>query len=363
MAKYSPKNERIKREYFRFQKHATGKADTTLNSVRKALDRFESYTGHKDFVTFNREQAIAFKKHLASQKNQRTGEPISKATMLTTVAALQDFFRWLAFQRGYKSLHVPDIEYLNLTDKETSIAKAAKYRNFPTLAQIHKTIFSMPAATDIQRRDRALIAFAIATGMRDNALASLRLKHVDLTHDPVLIRQEPDIVRTKFSKQIMTYLFPIGDDIHAVALDWVRELLDQKLYGLNDPVFPRTKLGHDGNQSFTVQGLEPICWSNATPIRRIFREAFEGAGLPYFNPHSFRHTLGHMTEQFCPRPEQLRAWSQNLGHENIRTTLSSYGKIDPYRQGEVMKALKMQDTGKNDKMDIIIQKLATLESR
>lgn len=354
MAQYHPKNERIKRKYFEYQKNAAGKADATLNGLRKALDRYESYTGHKDFATFTSEQAIAFKKYLASQKNQRSGEPISKATMLSTVNALQEFFRWLAYQPSYKSrINVPDIEYLNLTDKETSVAKTLKYRAFPTLAQIHKTVFSMPVETDIQRRDRALLAFAILTGMRDNALASLRLKHVDLAHNPVLIRQEPDIVRTKFSKQIMTFFFPVGDDIRDVALNWVRELLDTKLYSLNHPVFPRTKLGHDGNQSFAVQGLEPFCWSNTTPIRRIFKEAFEGAGLPYFNPHSFRHTLGHMAAQFCRSPEQLRAWSQNLGHENIQTTLTSYSKIDPYRQGEVMKGLSSQEDDKEAMQEIL----------
>ena len=57
------------------------------------MGRYESYTGYKDFSTFNHEQAMAFKKHLASQKNQRTGDPISKATMLSTVKALQEFFR------------------------------------------------------------------------------------------------------------------------------------------------------------------------------------------------------------------------------------------------------------------------------
>ncbi len=162
MTKYNPKNERIKRDYFRYQKDAEGKAEGTLALIRKSLARFEEYTGYKDFSTFNKEQAIAFKKSLSTQKAQRTGEQISKATVFSTLNALKEFFRWLSWQSGYKShLHVPDIEYFNLTDKEISIAKAAKHKNFPTLEQIHKTIFSMPSETDIQRRNRALIAFAI----------------------------------------------------------------------------------------------------------------------------------------------------------------------------------------------------------
>ena len=38
----------------------------------------------------------------------------------------------------------------------------------------------MPSTTDIELRNRALVAFAILTGARDGALASLKLKHVDL---------------------------------------------------------------------------------------------------------------------------------------------------------------------------------------
>ena len=361
MTKFNPKNERIKRDYFCYQKNAEGKAEGTLSMIRKALGRFDEYNGFKDFVTFNKEQAIAFKKYLAVQKAQRTGEPISKATVLSTLNALKEFFRWLAWQPGYKSrLHVPDIEYFSLTDKDISIAKVAKHKNFPTLEQIHNVIFSMPADTVIQRRNRALIAFTILTGMRDNALASLRLQHIDLIRVPVLIRQEPDKVRTKFSKHILTFLLPVGDDIQAIALDWIRELREERLYGEADPVFPRTKLGHDGNQSFVAQGLEPQCWTTAAPIRQIFREAFEGAGLPYFHPHLFRTTLAHLGMQICRTPEEWRAWSQNLGHDSPLTTFTSYCKLDPFKQGEVIKGLSVQGQ-KEDKMDTLIKLVGNMQ--
>jgi integrase len=38
----------------------------------------------------------------------------------------------------------------------------------------------MPSDTELERRNRALIAFAVLTGARDSAIATLRLKHVDL---------------------------------------------------------------------------------------------------------------------------------------------------------------------------------------
>ena len=77
---------------------------------------------------------------------------------------------------------------------------------------------------------------------------------------------------------------------------------------------------------------EIVTWRDASQVRAIFRQAFELAGLPYFPRHSFRrHTLGHLMQKTCRTPEQIKAWSQNLGHENIATTLTSYGKIDPHR--------------------------------
>ena len=67
-------------------------------------------------------------------------------------------------------------------------------------------------------------------------------------------------------------------------------------------------------------------WSNATPIRTIFRKAFVDAGLSYFNTHSFRNTLVRLGEEVCKTPEQFKAWSQNLGHEKVLTTFLSYGE-------------------------------------
>ena len=38
----------------------------------------------------------------------------------------------------------------------------------------------MPAGSEIERRDRALVAFTLLTGARDSAIASMKMKHVDL---------------------------------------------------------------------------------------------------------------------------------------------------------------------------------------
>ena len=90
---------------------------------------------------------------------------------------------------------------------------------------------------------------------------------------------------------------------------------------------------------FTATGLNRSHWSNATPVRQIFKQAFESAGLPYFNPHSFRYTLVNLGEKLCKTPEAFKAWSQNLGHEGVLTTFYSYGAVAASRQGEILSEL------------------------
>lgn len=341
MNKYNPKNERIKRDYFRYQTEAKQKSKATLKGIVKAIDRFECYNQHKDFSTFNKEQAIAFKKHLTTQKAEKSQEPLSKATVLSTMTMLKDFFQWIAWQPGYKSkIHVPDIEYFNLSEKEVSIAKAAKLKEFPTIEQIRKVINNMPTETVINRRNRALIAFTILTGMRDSAIASIRIKHINLASTPIMVKQEPDKVKTKFSKQVHSHFLPVGEDFEKIVVDWIKELKETLYFGQNDPVFPKTKLKVNDQQFFEPDGLEAVCWANATPIREIFKVAFKAANLPYFSPHRFRDTLVQLGQEICKTPEEFKAWSQSLGHSSPLTTFVSYGNIDPHRQGAVIAQIK-----------------------
>jgi integrase len=345
MSKLNPQNERTKRDFLRHQKNALGKSEATLDSMRKALARFEDYTGHRDFKTFRREQAIGFKERLAETDGHRSGETLSRSTQTSTLAALKEFFRWLAWQAGFKSkIHVPDIEYFSPSNKDLATAKAAKLRDFPSLEQVRAVIGAMPSDTVIERRNRALIAFVMLTGIRDGALVSISLRHIDLSRSPPLVRQEPDRVRTKFAKAINTYLLPLGDDLKEIVVGWVEELQKDHLFGPNDPLFPKTKMKQDEDKSFRPSGIEPSHWRDSSPVRAIFRQAFPAAGLPHFPPHSLRHTLGHLMHTVCRTPQQIKAWSQNLGHENIATTLTSYGTIDPHQQGEIIGGISLEDT-------------------
>jgi len=338
MTKHNAANERIKREYFGYLKEAKGRDEATIDGVAKSLARFEESTKARDFKRFHREQAVAFKAGLANAINARTGERISKATMLSTLRDLRAFFFWLAHLPGFKShIQYADADYFNLNDKDIAVARARREKRVPTLAQVHHVLSAMPAETVVDRRDRALIAFAALTVARVGALASFRLGHVDLAEG--FVEQDARTVRTKFAKTFRTYFMPIEGDALAIFADWTRELARDHLWGSDDPLFPATQIGQDENGGFRAVGILRSGWNTTQPINGIFRRAFEGVGLPYFNPHSFRDMLVRHAMTLDLSPEAMKAWSQNLGHADVLTTFTSYGSVPTHRQGELVRAV------------------------
>lgn len=341
MTKYNAKNERIKKDFYEFLQESKGRNSKTLDQVRNAIFRFEEYTKFKDFSTFRKEQAIGFKKYLAKQKTKRNGNAMSKSTLLHISTNLKQFFIWLRDQKGFEKIKLTEIEYFNMLENDIAIAKGKKFKHYPSLEQIRKVIFSLPYETEIEKRDRALIAFTILTGARDSAVATMKIKNIDIFHKS--ITQDPkDGVKTKFGKLIHTKFFPVGDDIAQIVIDWVKFLKEEKFYSDNDPLFPRTKLAHDENYSFKAQGIEPIGWKTTTQIREIFKKSFAKCNFPYYNPHSFRDSLSMLGKQICTL-EQYQAWSQNLGHSKMSTTLDEYGGISTHRQFELVGGIKEID--------------------
>ena len=335
MSSHNATNERVKRRYFGYLKEAKRHSEATVDAAAKALSRFEAFTGYRDFKVFHVEQAIAFKRRLSGDAAQSGGKTLSKATLHATFAHLKRFFTWLAGQPGYRSrLRYSDADYFSLSDKDTRIATARRERPFPTVEQVTHVIVLMPNGSDVERRNRALLAFALLTGARDSAIASLKLKHIDLAASAVY--QDAREVKTKFSKSFTTYFFPVGDVIRQILVEWVNHLRQDLLRGNDDPLFPATRTVIGADHQFQASGLRREHWSSAAPIRAVFREAFTHAGLPYFNPHALRHTLVRLGEMRCRTPEEFKAWSQNLGHEGVLTTLYSYGAVATSRQGEII---------------------------
>lgn len=329
MIRKNADNERVKRTYFTFLRQSAGRDEKTIRQDHKALLRFEEHTRFANFTTFGQKQAIGFKAHLAKLN-------LSKATILSTLRALKKFFAWLATQPGYKrAIRPDDIEYLNLPEKDVRAAQAPADKAYPSLAMVERTIAAMPHGTQIELRNRALMALLATTAIRVGALITLKLKHFDVERR--LVMQNPREVDTKFGKRIDTFLFPLNDTFEEIVNEWVGYLREELLFGDHDPLFPKTLMGLDVDHCLRPVGLTREHWKGTAQARQIVKAAYDAAGLPAFSPHRFRDMIVSEMYRRKLSVEEFKAWSQNIGHEHIMTTLTNYGRISVQEQGRLVR--------------------------
>lgn len=299
-------NERIKRRYFHYLREAGGISEKTINIARLALAQYDRFTEAKDYQRFKAAHAVAFKRKLLQGTGRRSAQLSSRSTVHSTLIQVQKFFRWLAGQPGFKkSISYADVEYFSLSARDRRIALHRREKPSPSLEQVQHVIRSMPAKTDLQLRDRALVAFALLAGARVSALTSLKLKH--LRADRLGIIQDAREVDTKFGKTFDTFFFPVGDDIEHIFLSYVDYLTTALRFGPSDPLFPSTKQVVRSAHRFESEGLTRKHWKVTDPVRRIFRRAFAAGGVPYYTPHTVRRTLALLGQERCSTAEELKA--------------------------------------------------------
>lgn len=336
-------NERLKHRYVAYLRGARQLGEHSIDQVLAALDRFENYTRRRAFKDFRIEQATGFKKHLTNVDTKGGHGKLSKATITSTLYAMRDFVIWLAEQKGFRNrLSRTDADYFKPSRRDEAIARRTRPMLVPSVEQIRAMVSAMPATSVIDRRNRAIVAITIVTGARDNATASLRLKHLDLA-DRQLYQDARD-VRTKFGKSFPTWFFPVGEDFVTIVAEWKHELVEAHGYGPDDPLFPQTEVAFGADGEVLPARLKRECWANADPIRKVFKQACSAAELPDFRPHSFRHTLVQLADDFCSTPGEFKVWSQNLGHQEVLVTLTSYGTVPGHKQREMI--LRMANNAK-----------------
>jgi len=363
MLKSNLKNEKIKRKYVDFVKESQGYAESTINAVKRSIHRYEEYTDFEDFSKFNKKTAIGFKKWLEEKKHTRGQNRISITTCYNYLRLLKGFFKWLSYQPNYKSkINSTDIEFLSLAKEKVRIAHAQRRENYPSLEQVIQVVSSIPINNEIDLRDRALISFTLLSGMRDSAIVSLPLGCFN--ENTLQVNQNPKKgVKTKFSKTINSVLFKFDNDLLNYVLDWVRYLKEEKCFSDIDPIFPRNKIENaQGANTFVSNYVEPVFWQSVTSMRNIFKQRFKDAGIEYFSPHCFRHSAVDTAVSKCRNGHEIKAVSQNFGHEDVGTTMTTYGKLNNTQVSNIISGIDFSNSNNND-ADLILKFQEFLKSQ
>jgi integrase/recombinase XerC len=337
MKKIDPQNERLKLDYQDYLRHAEGLDHKTIDKVMAAIRQFEQSTSCKPFKRFNKDQAMAFKDWLDTARNSRTGKPLAKATIASILRAVRQFFRWAAGQQGYKkAIGRNDWVYFKQALKDARAAQASTPRQVPSVAQVERAFDAMPNATSTDKRDKALMALLTLTGARIGAVASLRLKHVDLERRQVF--QDPREVNTKAAKAMDTTFFPMGAAYIDALADYIIHLTQDLMFGPEDALFPKSDIIR-GPNGFQMAGLSRHPFASTGPLNEIVKDAFAAVQLPRYTPHSFRHMLALHGDKLCQTRETFKAWSQNMGHSSPVTTVSSYMPVPADAQRKIILGL------------------------
>lgn len=322
------------RDFQIYLKQVLGFAEKTIIAALRHVAQFDDFSKHQTYDSITCEMVIAFKDNLEEKLCASTSDQRSPSTVLHTLLNLKKFYEWLEADASIK-LTVPGLgKYFSPSRKLLALAIAPGKDSFvPTHQQVCSIVLAMPQENFIQRRDRALLAFLLLSGARISAALSLQLRHIDI--ETRSIYQDARSVKTKNAKTMHTAWFPVGKEIEDIFIAWVDELND-KTTNKSAPLFPRAidPIRHKARPD------EMLPLMDQGTVRKIIKRACQTFELPYFNPHALRKTLALMGNDLCKNAKQRKAWSQNLGHENIATTDQYYGKLEIADQFSELKSIR-----------------------
>ena len=350
MKKYCLENERVIRSYIEVKRFRL--AESTISQILNAIEKYQEFTEYKDFKQFDLKSVNKYVRYLRDLK-------LSVSTINGCLTYLRNFLEWLSSQTGYKSrIKLDVVELLSINNNELNQLNKSINKDYPTIEQA-KTIFdAVTVKNEVDRRDKALIAFATLTGIRSEALRTLTLGSIDIQKMEVFQSKKMG-VKTKFGKDIFSKIFNFDEGMQDFFVEWYKYLKEIKLYNNTDPLFPKTKRRQtEDDLSFICDELEPEFWQAHSSISKVFIERAKQAGIKAFSPHRYRDLAASLAIEKCDGDFYLvKAVSQHFGHENTRLLIDTYA---PLRAQELSKAFdKIND--KSNKNNFTDEELQTLK--
>lgn len=348
--RWNPVNEKLVRDWILF----AGKYDDKTKLAHLAdIRRFEAFIGYKSLSETTTLDAGGYREKLTQgQRGAEDHAPLSASTIRHTASCLAGFFTWLV-----KHVRQPNLEavpsYFALRKALHQDLPQSEDRKYVSIETAEKALGLLPQETLLDRRNRAIFAFSYLAALRENALITLRLRHVDV--DRKVIWHDGKELRAKNGKSFEIRWFNRTDAFAKVAMAWVAEL--QNLGARSeDALFPSsTQLSAIPPAAVlslrTRSAWEPM--ATASAVDAVFKRASAMIGTK-ITPHSARHTIAALGDQICRTQAQRKAWSLNMGHNSTATTFGHYGRMTNTAKNEVLEAFDVMDELTREEMLLLI---------
>jgi integrase/recombinase XerC len=276
-------------QYLRSERNASRE---TSRAYLREVGELEAFLGERgpaagwDSVT-----VAELRRYLASRHPGRQGSTVAR-----TVSALRSFFSFLAGQGEVRS---------NPAAGLASPRRRMALPEFLPVDEMLALLRSLPASTEREKRDAAILELLYGSGIRVGELASLRRGNVSLETSTVRVLGKGRKVR----------VVPLG----ACAASAIREYLRAG-----------TGEGRDEGSPLFLNARGGAL--TARSVARILDAAMARAGLArHLSPHGMRHSFAtHLLESGA----DLRAIQEMLGHSSLSTT-QRYARVNV---GHLLKA-------------------------
>ena len=357
---WNAENERL---IYEWQVFAGKYSDKTINAHLADIRRFEAFTDRKTFTEITPAQAAAYRDQLVSGYRVAVGDKrLSASTVRHAASYLRSFFDWVE-DRGRKAVRPSISGYFALPKSlHQSVAPRGK-RDYLPLDVALEAAARLPGDDLLARRDRAIFCLAYVGALRESALISLRLRHVDIVAR--VIRHDGRELRAKNGKDYTISWFPGTEAIWGFVDAWIEEL-GALGAALDDALFPDAQTLREIALGTSKGGAGVrACWApmgSPHAVDTVFQRAGALVGRK-ITPHSARHTMARHGEQTVRTPEQRKAWSMNMGHDSETTTWGNYGKMTEEAQARAMAQTSEDSTLTYEDLEILVRRLLLVFSR
>lgn len=278
-------------DYLRFER---GLSDQTLASYRHDVERMVDFVRRKGRTAPGEVTTADLRGLILELKDMG----LAASSISRNISAIRTYFGFLV------------AENLSVSDPSERLQTPRSWRTLPEVLTVQEVVLLLETpdlAHPLAWRDRAMLEFAYASGVRVSELIGVQLRNLSLDDGFALV----------FGKGSKERLVPLGRRaVDAVSL-YLRE------------VRPRIEKGRGEGRVFLNARGRPL---SRMGVWKILRGHVEAAGIKKpVSPHTLRHSFAtHLLEGGA----DLVAVQEMLGHADISTT-QVYTHVDRRYLAEV----------------------------
>ena len=318
-SKLNVENEKLKEEYEQYLLHLRlpKLKQSTVDDKLSSIYFFDELINHKvSYKDFTSDLGIQFYENLKSKD-------ISLTTVFGHLSNLKEFLEWVFINKRVKNAKrkLETLTVLIPKEEDKRLANRNAFVEYPTLEEFEK-ILSFNEETVIDKRDKAILVFLYISCARIGAVSTTTLDLIDI--EKMIYHQDPlEGVSTKRQKHIITKLLPFDERYYCILRDWVNYLIIEQAFGDIVPLFPKIRQYRVGIEVYKK------FMDGESEYNKMLEKRCSQAGCSKYHPHAFRHFGISQALKYVRTGTQLKALSQNVGHEEICTILEQYAKMKP----------------------------------